>query len=261
MLKWFKANKTHPLRDRGLLLMAKALYQYGDRIRAFYYCDELMDTYPESSLFYPALELQYRIADAYLQGYKSRFLRIPMFEQKDEAVEMLFRIQRRSPGSPLAEQALLRTADYYYDSGQFDLAADTYATYARPYPRSTELSRVLLLQAYSNLALYRGPRFDPTPMIDAQQQLRDYASRFPQQARQQQVPELLEQIELDQARKLFLTGDFYQRTHKPRAARHLYAQVIEDHPDSPQALQARERLDRLNPEPSAPATAPTAALP
>src|SRR5688572_27786415 len=47
-IDWVVANRDHPQRDRGLFLVAQSLYQYGNRIRAFYYLDELMDTYPDS---------------------------------------------------------------------------------------------------------------------------------------------------------------------------------------------------------------------
>jgi len=39
---WLLANKTSPMRDRGLFLNAEALYRYGDRVRSFYYLDELI---------------------------------------------------------------------------------------------------------------------------------------------------------------------------------------------------------------------------
>ena len=112
-IDWVVANRDHAQRDRGLYLVAQALYQYGNRIRAFYYLDELMDTYPESAYYGPALEKQFQIADQYLKGYKRRFFYVPAFHAYDEAIEMLFRIQHRSPGSQLAERALLRTANYY----------------------------------------------------------------------------------------------------------------------------------------------------
>jgi outer membrane protein assembly factor BamD (BamD/ComL family) len=150
------ANKESANRDRGLYLIAKAFYGYGDRIKAFYYCDELMDTYPESDLFTPALELQYKIADRYLDGYKRRWLGIPIFQAKEEAVEMLYRIRNRAPGSPLAETSLLRTADHYRFDGQFDFAADAYAFYAKQYPRSPMTPRARLWGAYCQLAQFRG---------------------------------------------------------------------------------------------------------
>jgi tetratricopeptide (TPR) repeat protein len=166
-IDWVVANRGHAQRDRGLYLVAQSLYQYGNRLRAFYYLDELMDTYPESSYYGPALDKQFQIADRYLQGYKRRFFGIPMFHAYDEAIEMLFRIQHRSPGSQLAERALLRTANFYYRDQQYDFAADTYAHYLRSYPRSPITPRVRLRQAYSMYAQFRGPEFDATPAIDA----------------------------------------------------------------------------------------------
>jgi outer membrane protein assembly factor BamD (BamD/ComL family) len=224
LVNWLKANPQSPVRDRALFLMARALYGYGDRIRAFYYLDELMDTYPESRFFYPALELQFTIADRYLEGYKRRFLGVPMFKAEDEAVEMLYRIQQRSPGSPLAERALLRN-----------------------YPRSPLTPRVRLRQGYSYLLQFRGPRFDATPVINAREQLSAVASEYPDLAAEEQVPELLERIDHAMAQKLYVTGDFYRRTRQPRGAAYLYQYLLERYPDTAYAEQAQAELDRLGP--------------
>jgi tetratricopeptide (TPR) repeat protein len=126
LLAWEKVNKDNPSRDRCIFLLAQAFYQSDDRIKSFYYCDELMDEYPQSSLFQAALQKQYDIADAYLGGYKELFLFFRIGDRSPEAVQMMFRIQQRAPGSKLAEQALIRTADYYYASQQYDLAEDAY---------------------------------------------------------------------------------------------------------------------------------------
>ena len=40
-----------------------------NRIRAFYYLDELMDEYPASALYQIALQKQFDIASEYLNGY------------------------------------------------------------------------------------------------------------------------------------------------------------------------------------------------
>src|SRR5688500_16141693 len=39
-VKWLLANRKSASRDRGLMLVARALYGYGNRIRSFYYLDE-----------------------------------------------------------------------------------------------------------------------------------------------------------------------------------------------------------------------------
>src|SRR5689334_3607194 len=47
-VEWVQGHMDSPVRDRALLLLAEAFYQEDDRIKSFYYCDELMDTYPDS---------------------------------------------------------------------------------------------------------------------------------------------------------------------------------------------------------------------
>ena len=269
-IKWVLANPHHPQRDRGLYLIGQAFYQYGNRLRAFYYLDELMDEYPESAYYQAALEKQYQIADKYLKGYKRRFLGMPMFHAYDEAIEMLFRIQHRSPGSQLAERALLRTANYYYHDGQFDFAADTYAAYLRSYPRSPITPRVRLRQAYSMYAQFRGPKFDATPAIDAREQLRELIAQYTELAKEENLPALVEQIDRTLVEKLFVTADFYRRTNEPLGAAYTYRYVAKAYPNTEEAQRAEVALKELpqwavnaSPDPAispgyAPGTPPTA---
>jgi outer membrane protein assembly factor BamD (BamD/ComL family) len=242
---WLRREKDSPLFDRGLYLEAEALYQYGNRIKAFFYLDELLDDYPESALYSQALEKQYQIADDFLNGYKRRFLKIPMLGGEEEAVEMMYRLQQRSPGSPLAEKALLRTADYYYADRQFDLAVDAYGSYIKNYPRSEKIPRVKLRQAYANLAQFHGVRFDTTPITDAKAQLEDIVKTYPDLATQENIPALIAQIDQTFARKLAVTADFYRRTHAPVAARYTYEYLQKTYPGSPESAEAERALAKL----------------
>ena len=242
--------RTDPDRDRALFLAAESLYVYGNRIRSFYYLDELMDGYPASGYYGPALRLQYDIADKYLDGYKARVLGIPLLTHGSEAVEMLFRIQQRAPGSPIAEQSLLRTGDFYYNDGQFDLAADTYGAFLRSYPRSPRGPVVRLRQAFANLAQFKGLRYDPTPAINARAQLVDLAATDPDLARQQDVPGLITRIDRALAGKELGKADFYRRVDQPTAAAQLYDNVEQTYPDLPESKRAAERLAKLTVPPT-----------
>ncbi|MGB7161314.1 MAG: outer membrane protein assembly factor BamD [Tepidisphaeraceae bacterium] len=244
-LDWVLANKTSPNRDRGLYTIAQALYGHGNRIKSFYYLDELLDTYPDSDYWPLALRLQYRIADQYLDGYKRRWLGVPMFQAKEEGIEMLYRIRNRAPGSPLAEKALLRTADHYRFDGQFDFAADAYAFYARQYPRSPHTPRARLWGAYSSLAQFRGVQFDPTPVIDAREQLRSIAAAYPDLAREEGIEDILKRIDAVFAKKLYTTATFYRRTNDPRAAAYTYKYLLKAYPAAKEADQAKMWLAEL----------------
>jgi outer membrane assembly lipoprotein YfiO len=235
----------HPLRDRAIYLVGEAYYRYGDRVRAFYHFDELMDQRPDSPLFYDALQRQYDIADAFLKGYRTRIFGIPLLTNEDVGIDMLFRIQLRSPGSPLAEKALLRTADYYFAGRQYDLAEDAYNAYVRSYPRSPLAARANLRQAFSNYAQFRGLRFDATPLLDARAQLMELIAQYPELANEENLPAFIERIDRELAQKLIVTADWYQRTNEPAAAAKYYRTVIEAYPQTEEARRAERELARL----------------
>ena len=245
ILIWEKANKASPQRDRGLFLLADADYQSDQHIKAFYQLDELLEYYKDSRYFYPALEKQYKIADEYLSGYKDKWLGMRILSRDGEAVEMLFRIQQTSPGSPLAEKALLRTADYYYQDLQYDLAADAYGMYVKSYPRSPIVPKAKLRQAFSSLAQFRGVKFDPTPLLDARTQLLDIAKQYPKLAEDENVPMVIEKIDSTFAAKLFYDADFYRRTKQPDSAVYVYRLLIETYPTSTEAKSAQKWLTRM----------------
>jgi len=261
VLDWLKSHPNAPDRDRGLLMLAECYFLDGDRIWSFYQCDELLDKYPDSRLFFPALELQYRVADDFLNGYKKKFLGLPIMSMEDEAIEMLFRIQERSPGSPIAEQALLRTADYYYHTSQFDLAADAYGAFARSYTRSSQVPRVLLQQAFATLAQFRGARYDSTPLIDARAMFRDIIERYPRMAQDEALPAFIDRIDNTLAAKMYIDADFYRRTNQPRAAVFMYRTLIKTYPNSRDAAVAQRDLKKFPAWALAEPPPPTATLP
>lgn len=246
-LAWLKSHDGAPLYDRGLYYMAEALRGQGHYVRAFYYCDQLLDEHPESPIYENALQLQYEIADRYLLGAKDRLLGLRIVGRQDAAIEMLFRIQQRAPGSPVAEKALLRTADYYWAAGDFDLAADAYNSYAQAHPRSPLIPQVRLREAYANLAQFNGPKFDATSVINAKALLNQVKTEYPDLARQENIDQKIELADRQMARKLYLNADFYRRTHKPEAAAVLCRRLIATYPNLPEAEDARGLLARVEP--------------
>jgi outer membrane assembly lipoprotein YfiO len=247
LLDWEKSHKHSPSRDRCIFLLARLFYQKDDRIKSFFYCDELMDEYPESKLFQTALQWQYDIAKAYMDGYKESFLGIRFVDRGGEAVEMMWRIQQRCPGSPLAEMGLLDTADYYFNDRDYDLAEETYNFYVQSYPNSPEVPRVKLRAAYSSWAQFRGTKFDASNIIDAQAQLLVIQRQYPELASEENVQTALDHIDEAFARKLLEQGDYYQRTGQLKGAVYQYRFLAQTYPNSPDAAEARIRLRQMPP--------------
>lgn len=247
LLTWVKSpgNQAAADRDRALFLLADCYYRDDDLIKSFYQYDELLDRYPESRFFNPALERQFQIADDYLRGHKDKFLGLRILTQEDKAIDMLFRVRERAPGSPLAERALMRTADYYFATAQFDFAGDAYAAFARAYPRSPQMGTVRLRQALSSLAQFHGTKFDATPLIDARTEFEDLKVRYPEVAQQADVQKFVDTINRTLAKKMLNTADYYRRTSKAKASAYTLLTLIASYPRTAEADQAREALQRL----------------
>lgn len=245
LLRWIHDHHGDPRMPRALYLLADAYFQRGDRLTSFYQYDELLDKYPDSPLYYPSLERQYAIADAFLRGYKRKFLGLPIIGADNEAIEMLFRIQQRSPGSPIAEKSLLRTADYYFATRQYDLAGDAYASYIRQYPRSNVVPQVRLQEAFCSLAQFRGLNYDATPLVDARAQLVDIITNFPDLAQQENLNIVVARIDTSFARKILVTAHYYERVHDPRGAVYNYRYLIATYPNSPEAHSAQVKLTKM----------------
>jgi outer membrane assembly lipoprotein YfiO len=245
IVDWLKVHPKALDRDRAIFLLAEADFKLDDRVKAFYQFDELLDTYPASRLFGAALYRQYEIADAFLGGYKRKLFGLPILGAEDEAIDMMFRIQERSPGSPLAEKCLLRTADYYYSSSQFDLASDAYAAYLRSYSRSSEVPRVRLRRAFSSYAQFHGVKFDATPLVDARAQFEDIKSRYPELAVDNNIQKFIDGINETLARKMLVTADFYRRTGEARASVYTLRQLIHTYPSAKEAELAKAELAKM----------------
>jgi outer membrane assembly lipoprotein YfiO len=170
---------------------------------------------------------------------------MPLLGAQDEAIEMLFRIQERSPGSPLAEKALKRTADYYYADAQYDLAVDAYQAFIERYKRSPEIPQARIKKAFAELAQFRGTRFDPTPVINARTSLEELAIDYPDLARQENIASVVDRIDAALARKVYQNAHFYLRTHQPAAAAYNFKYLIQNYPTSPEAARAKTDLAQL----------------
>jgi tetratricopeptide (TPR) repeat protein len=248
LVAWVKVNKNSPVRDRCIFLLSDVFYQQDDRIKSFFYCDELMDEYPESKLFQAALQKQFDIAFDYLNGYKDTFLGMRILDMGTEGVQMMWRIQQRSPGSPLAEKGLHATADYYFNDADFDLAEDAYNAYIQTYPRSELIPRAKLRAAFSSLAQFRGIKFDASNIIDARAQLMVIQKEYPDLSAEENVQTVLDQIDSAFAEKLLEVGEFYQRTHEPRGAVYEYRFLVQTYPNFPEAEIARRHLLGMPPD-------------
>jgi outer membrane protein assembly factor BamD len=240
--RWIKANKTNPLAPEVLLLRGDAYNAMGAKYTALFAYEDLLDNYPTSPLYGPCLRREYNIACAFLRGYKRKFLGMRILPVSGDALELLRRIQDRQRGSPLAELAGIRVADYYYHDSRFHRAFQSYQDFLRRYPYSQFVIKATIMEVQCLLATFRGVKFDLTPLRNADAQLETLTQEYPHFAQMLQVKALEERIYQIEGHKELEIARFYIRFSKPTAARYYYNRVINDWPDTQWAKTAKKEL-------------------
>ncbi len=240
--KWIKKNKSNPLLPQVLLLQGDAEVARGNKYKSLYSYEDILNNFPTSELYIPVLQKEYDIADAFLKGYKRKFLGIRFLPVTDDAIELLDRIQDRERGSPLAEQAGIRVADYYYGTGEFQEAIDSYNDFLKRYPYSQYVRKAEVRRAEASLGNFHGILFDITPLLDSRERLAAISEVFPQTAEGLQVSALEDRIYQLEGRKELEVARYYWRAGRHHAASYFYKRVIQNWPDTLFAQDAKKEL-------------------
>lgn len=252
--KFLKRYPSSPLAEEVTGLAGEAELARGRYWQAYEWYERQLVEFPAGEYFEQALEKEIQIAEAFLAGRKRIALGIFRLSAKQDGIDILQGIADHAPASPQAESALLTVGRYYCDEGKWRLAADAYEQFLTLMPRSPRAPQAELALAEALLRSYRGPSWDETPLIEAQQRYKAFAAKYPARAKRAQVGRILkEEIRSARAEKQYETGRFYVRTRKAEAAAHYFRLVIEKYSDTEWATRARAELAKINHQPAKPA--------
>lgn len=241
---WIKKYGTEqPRYAEALHLRASAELATGDYRAAHDDYQKLLSEHGGSAHSEDALQSEFRIAEQYLAGKRRKawkgLLRV---KDREAGVKILDEMVANYPETPLAELAQRAKADYYYSRGEFELAEDEYATFAKNYPRSRFHPYALLQSARAALASFPGVKFDDVGLVEAQERYTQFMQSYPAPAKAEDVPVILEEISARRAEKTLEIGKFYQKTKKTNAASYYYRETVRRWPDTAAASEARGRL-------------------
>ena len=243
-----------PACEEAMNLAGQALINRGRYWDAYKWFERQISSYPNGAFFERALNREYLIADAFLNGRKRRALKIFRVPADEDGIEMLTRISTHAPGTKIAERSLLRVADFHFHRRQYVEAVDVYDEFIESHPQSGRRSYAMLQAAKSYLLSFRGVKWDDAPLLDARKRFEVFAQAFPRAAERENIAGILKNIHVTLGHKVYHTARFYERTKHPQAAAFYYRKVIREYPDTHWAQSARGRLERLGPiEPADPA--------
>jgi len=253
--EWLKMHPDSAYRAEALFYAAETEVsaeevkpKQGHLIRAYEWLEEVIQSQLGTELAARAIRKEMIIAELLL--FKNRKQKVwkgmLWLSGKEEALQMLDRIiDDYARETPTAEHALRIKADYHYLNGEFQEAEQSYARLVREFPRGRYQKIAMLRSGQSALARFPGVEFDDADLLEAEIYLADFQQRYPDDATDNDVPQIISNLRERRAEKDFRVGRFYERTKSPDAAIFYYRQIEERWPATIWAAEARNRLVAL----------------
>jgi hypothetical protein len=251
-------DRQSPFLAEGYLLRGDAKLAMGREYDALKDYDiEVVSRFPGTPEFVQALEREYEIGKAYLNGLRRKFLGLRIDNAETLGQEIMVRINERLPGSRLAETALITLADYYYQKRELKMASQTYDVFVQLFPQSAERQRAMQRRVYANVARFKGPRYDALGLIEARVLIRDFAQRYPAEAERAGMSDaLVARIDESLAAQMLETANWYMTRKDEVSARFTLRRLLVKHPQTVAAQRAIEIMNARGWELVAPRPAP-----
>jgi outer membrane protein assembly factor BamD (BamD/ComL family) len=252
------------LRERGLLLRARALFGAGRHSEAHDTYDQFIQIFSESNQGVAAREELMRNDLEWAKvGEPQSVLGIPMYSSSRKPVRVLKDTLVRFSREDCTDDYYLRLAVFFIENGENNLAEDELTFLLENYPMSDSAPRALLLRARLRLNKFDAVDYDLKPLIDAK---RDYEKFAGDYLRHAEEPARLRQLGLDperlrtmekqvrdgikfvnskQAEKELALARFYLHRDRPKSAKVYLESILKNYAETPSAPEARRLLDDL----------------
>lgn len=267
--KQFKQAVARGLNSRleqdAMFMLAESLFfgnHYPEAVESY---DKLISQFPNSPHLDKVIRRQFDIARYWEQHqqYKPRWATTPnLFDKTRPLFDTLGRsrktyenIRLNDPTGPLADDAIMATANSYFLRGRFEDADYHYGLIRREYPRSEHQYDAHLLGLQSKLRMYQGPDYSGVPLEEAKKLVKQLKIQFVGELNSEERKRLAEveaKLHKQLATREMRMGQYYDEIEYYGSARFYYARVLHQYPDSELAVQARARLIALGDSPDHP---------
>ena len=221
------------------------LEREGKLQRAFYEYQGLVEKYPRSPDFEAALQAQYNIGKAFLDGKRVDIYGVPTLPSMAKAQEMFHKIVTNAPYSRIAPLAQYGIGQALEKSGAIAATVTAYQQVVDRYPNSDVAPDALYQIGYVYFQASRTTGYDQTAAIRAQEAFEDFLLRYPNSEKVPQAQDNLKTLQGRKTENSYNIAKFYDKQKNYKAAYVYYNEVIQQQPDSPEAQRAKQRMDEI----------------
>jgi len=229
----------------ALFKSGQMLEKDGKLQRAFYEYQSLVQKYPRSPDFEAALQAEYNIGKAYLDGKRIDVYGVPTLPSMAKAQEMFQKIVTNAPYSRIAPLAQYGIGQALEKSGSVTATVNAYQQVVDRYPNSDVAPNAMYQIGYVYFQASRVTGYDQTAAVRAQEAFEDFLLRYPNS---EKVPQAQDNLKMLQSRKMensYTIAKYYDKQKNYKAAYVYYNEVIQQQPNSPEAEKAKQRMDQI----------------
>jgi len=201
-----------------------------------------LDNWPESTFRPAAMNRQFEIAKAFLDGEKRRVLKVLKLSAYDEADKIMHGIESREGDTPRSRRAMVTLAQGYQKREKYINAAETWLEVKDLWPAGKIGENALYQMANSHNSAYKGSKFDSTTLLTARSYYNDYKREYTRISIEKGIDTNISEIDEKLAEKQYTIGFHYENAENIHGAKLYYDYIIEKWPDSKAAESAKTRL-------------------
>ncbi|MCA9081033.1 MAG: tetratricopeptide repeat protein [Planctomycetaceae bacterium] len=168
----------------------------------------------------------------------------PVFDSYGRGLQALRSIWLHDATGPLADDALMLSANHNLRTGNYVEAARLYKLLREQYPDSQHFKDAFVLGSHVTLASYQGPEYDSQALEEARElkvaALQLFGDLDPEQ--RQRLQEEVNRLQRAEEARLWDVVEYYQTKGIPEAVTLHCNLILNRYPDSPYAERARETL-------------------
>ncbi len=254
------------LSQDAMYLMAESQFFHHDYPDAVGTYNELLKTNPNSKYLDKIVRRQFEIARYWEKHHQNEphwattpnmlDNTRPLFDTLGRSLKIYENIRLNDPTGPLADKAIMATANSYFLRGRYNDADYHYELVRTEYPRSEHQFEAHILGLQCKLRKYQGADYDGTPLLEAKRLVKQIKMQFAGKLSEEEKGRL----DLDEAalQKQLATRDwklakFYEDNGYNASAKFYYAKVMRKFNGTPIANDAQQAYAALEGQPERPA--------
>jgi outer membrane protein assembly factor BamD (BamD/ComL family) len=255
------------LEQDGLFYLAESYFWANEYSKATSKYSDLLDKYPNSQHLDKVVRRQFDIARYWEKHheYEPHWVTTPnfmddtrpWFDTLGNAIKTYETIRLKDPTGPLADDAIMASANSFFLRGRYNDADEQYQLLRQEYPQSEHQFEAHILGLQCKIRKYQGPNYDGTPLEEAKKLVKQLKQQFAGQLSNEERDRLntqLAQLNEALAERDYAVAQYYDDTKHYISAKHYYAKIAREYPTSTLGTQARERYAALANEPDHPET-------